>query len=60
MIDIMKIGLQSQQAIVEANKVVPIPTQKMADELHKQGKRLVHKPKSLQTFNDDDLPPEAA
>lgn len=42
------------------NKVVPIPTRYMAEELHKQGKVIVHRPASLNQFNDDDLPPEAA
>lgn len=42
------------------NKVVPIPTRYNAEALRKEGKCIVHKPASLETFNDDDLPPEAA
>ncbi len=52
--------MRLEKLVREQSKVVPIPTQKMAEELHKQGKRIVHKPSSLKSFHDDDLPPEAA
>lgn len=44
----------------QQSKVVPIPTQKMAEELHKQGKKIVHKPSSLKSFHDDEPPLDAA
>jgi hypothetical protein len=40
------------------NKVVPIPTRYMAEELHKQGKVIVMRPNK--PVSDDDFPPEAA
>lgn len=44
------LAVQAQQVAANKSNVVPFPTQKLAQELHTQGKKIVHKPAELETF----------